>query len=301
MPGLDDDLARLATRQHGLVTVQQARDAGATRSALRRRIEAGSWRVADRGVLRVGGAPVTWESDLLARVLSAGPGAVASHRSAAVLWDLEGCRPGVPELSIPNGRRYRRANVRMHESTDLDLVKPVRRRGIPTTAVARTLLDLGGVVDRNRVHVALDDARRRRLTDWDTLLETLTSHARRGRNGVGTLRAILEDHYGELEVTDSGFERLVTALLLGAGLPRPVLHHEVIVRGACCHVDLAYPDALVAIELDGRDHLRPEVFETDRPRQNGVVLAGWTVLRFTWKQYRHRPHEIVADVRAALA
>lgn len=301
MPGLDDDLARLAARQHGLVTVSQARDAGATRAMLRRRVDAGSWCVVDRGVLRAGGAPVTWESELLARVLSAGPGAVASHRSAAVLWGLEGCRPGVPELTVPNGRRYRRAGVRTHESTDLDLVTPVRRRGIPTTPVARTLLDLGAVVDLGRVHVAIDDARRRRLTDWNALLTTLTTHARRGRDGVGTLRAILDEHYGEMAVADSGFERLVMALLTAAGLPRPVLHHEVVVRGHRCHIDLAYPEARVAIELDGRDHLRPEVFETDRPRQNSVVLAGWTVLRFTWRRYRTRPDAIVADVRHALA
>jgi hypothetical protein len=236
---------------------------------------------------------------LLAHVLSAGPGAVASHRSAAVLWELEGCRPGVPELTLPNGRRYRRPGVRTHESTDLHLVTVVRRRGIPTTPVARTLLDLGGVLHRDRVHVAIDHARRRRLTDWDALLTTLIDHARRGRNGVGTLRAILDDHYGE-EAADSGFERLVIALLLAAGLPRPVLHHEVTVRGHTCHIDLAYPDERIAIELDGLDHLRPEVFEVDRPRQNSVVLDGWAVLRFTWRQYRDRPDEVVADVRQAL-
>src|SRR6266545_1280573 len=157
MPGLDVELARLAARQHGLITVQQARDVGATRAVLR-----------------------------------GGTGAVASHRSAAVLWDLEGCRPGVLELTVPNGRRYRRAGVRTHESMDLHLVKAVQRRGIPTTSVARTLLDLAGVVHRDRVHVALDDARRRRLTDWDALLATLIDHARRGRDGVGTLRAIID-------------------------------------------------------------------------------------------------------------
>lgn len=301
MPGLDEGLARIAVRQHGLVTLGQARGVGATRATLRTRIDAGSWRVVDRGVLRVAGAPVTWESELLARVLSAGPGAVASHRSAGALWGLEGCRPGIPELTVPNGRRYRRAGVRTHESTDLHLVAPVRRQGIPTTPVTRTLLDLGAVVDRGRVHVALDDARRRRLTDWDALLHTLTTHARRGRDGVGTLRAILDDHYGEVAVTDSGFERLVFALLVAAGLPRPVLHYELVVGVHRCHLDLAYPDARVAIELDGRDHLRPEVFETDRLRQNSVVLAGWTLLRFTWRQYVDRPFDLVRDVRRALA
>jgi very-short-patch-repair endonuclease len=290
----------VAARQHGLMTLRQVREAGLSRAAMRRRVEQGWWVPADRGVLRVAGAPVTWESQVLACVLSAGPGALASHRAAAALWGLEGCRPGPPELVVPRGRRYRRPGVRTHESTDLGLVTPVWRSGIPVTPVARTLLDLGAVVDARRTHVALDDARRRRLTDWDALLATLTAHARRGRDGVGTLRAILDDHFGEIAVTDSGFERLVVSLLLSAGLPRPVLQHQVEVGGVRYRLDLAYPEARVAIELDGIDHLRPEMFEGDRHRQNAIVLSGWTVLRFTWRQYLGAADQLVAEVRLAL-
>lgn len=294
-------VARMAGKQHGLVTYQQLAELGLRPAAIRRRIVSGRWSKMDGGVIRIGGVPVTWESDLLARVLAAGEGAVASHRSAAVLWELDGCRPGQPELTVPVGRWYRRRGIRVHRSTDLDRIRPVRRFGIPTTPIDRTLLDLGAVVRREVVELAVDHARRRGLTDWDRLLRCLVTHARRGRDGVATLRQILDDHYREVAKTDSGFERLVYVRLVEAGLPQPTLQHEVFIDGRTYRLDLAYPDAKLAIELDGSIHLRRDVWERDRERQNALVLAGWTVLRFTWRDYSERSSRLVAEIRAALA
>ena len=59
---------------------------------------------------------------------------------------------------------------------------------------------------------------------------------------------------------------------------------------------------LVAIEIDGwAFHSDADTFRKDRARQNAIVLAGWTVLRFTWHDLTVRPSEVVADIRAALA
>jgi very-short-patch-repair endonuclease len=300
MHDIDRRVADAAARQHGLVTRAQLTDMGATDHVVRGRLGSGRLTVAGIGVLRVGGAPVTWESQVLTNVLAAGPGAVASHRVAAALWGLDGCRPGRPEVTVPRSIRYRVPGVRVHQSGDLELVAPVRRSGIPTTPVARTLLDLGAVVSPQRVHVALDDARRRRLTDWDALLATLVAHARKGRRGVGPLRAILDEHLGEVAMTGSGFERLVITRLRQAGLPPPVLQHGVSVAGRTYRLDLAYPDARLAVELDGSVHLRREVWEADHARQNALVLAGWTVLRFTWRDYLDRPADLVRQVAGAL-
>jgi hypothetical protein len=41
-------------------------------------------------------------------------------------------------------------------------------------------------------------------------------------------------------------------------------------------------------------------FAQDRVRQNALVLAGWTVLRFTWHDLMSRPQAVVAEIRAAL-
>lgn len=295
------EVARLVAGQHGLITTAQLRQLGLSDAAIRRRVANSRWMKVDRGVIRIAGVPVTWESTVLAAVLAAGDGAVASHRTAAVLWGLDGFRKGPPELLVPRRRRFDRPDVRTHRSLDLDRQSPVRRAGIPTTPVERTLLDLGAAVRPERVHLAIDDARRHNLTDWDRLLRCLVVHARRGRDGVGTLRAILDAHFAEVAVTDSGFERLVLIRLAEAGLPAPVLHHEVVAMGRTYYLDLAYPECRLAIELDGGDHLRREVWENDHERQNALILAGWTILRFTWRDYVQHQSRLVSEIRAALS
>ena len=47
-------------------------------------------------------------------------------------------------------------------------------------------------------------------------------------------------------------------------------------------VDVIFREIKLIIEIDGRlFHIGTEVFETDRSRQNKLVLDGWCVLRFT--------------------
>jgi very-short-patch-repair endonuclease len=55
----------------------------------------------------------------------------------------------------------------------------------------------------------------------------------------------------------------------------------------------------LAIEVDGWAwHHDVERFRRDRQRQNALVLAGWTVLRFTWHDLTQRPGEVVAEIRS---
>ena len=66
-----------------------------------------------------------------------------------------------------------------------------------------------------------------------------------------------------------------------------MLHHKVFDGDRfVAEVDLAFPRLKIAIELDGSHHLEAEVRERDLPRQNDLVLLGWTVLRFSWKRFR---------------
>ena len=104
------------------------------------------------------------------------------------------------------------------------------------------------------------------------------------------------------EITDTDMELLVLGLIRDAGLPEPVLHHRVYDGDRfVAEVDLAYPAWKVAIECDGDVHLEPEVREKDLPRQNDIVLIGWTLLRFSRRRVRERPDRVVADVRDAIS
>jgi very-short-patch-repair endonuclease len=67
-------------------------------------------------------------------------------------------------------------------------------------------------------------------------------------------------------------------------------------------IDVAFPDAKVAIEVDGWAwHVDADRFRADRRKGNALVRAGWTLLRFTWHDLTTRPAECLAEIRDALA
>ena len=67
------------------------------------------------------------------------------------------------------------------------------------------------------------------------------------------------------------------------------------------YADLIFRKLKLVIEIDGRlYHTGAEVFETDRRRQNLLVLDGWCVLRFTWTMIEERPEEVIAMVLEAI-
>ena len=53
-------------------------------------------------------------------------------------------------------------------------------------------------------------------------------------------------------------------------------------------------------EVDGRRFHGPETFEHDRRRDNAANLAGWNVLRFTWRMVVDTPDYVVASIREGL-
>jgi hypothetical protein len=305
MPAANPVLGRLlalAGTQHGLVTAAQCRGLGVSRNTVQRLIARGVLIREAPGVYRVGGAPRTWEGRALAAALAAGPGAVVSHRSAAHIWGLDSFGPpGRIEVTVPrHARPQRRSGVVVHESCAMDLADPRRRRGVPVTGPARTFLDVAGGTEDPLVALrALDEIRRLGHATWGELWEALLLHAAPGRNGIVLAREALRRRNGR-RVPDTEFARLFLRLLDNAGLPEPESEVDVTVRGSRYRIDCAYVRPRIAIELDGRDHLRPEVYDRDRARDNRLELDGWLVLRFTWRRFTDRSDEVVAEVRAAL-
>ena len=302
MTALDDRLLPVFASQHWLASLQDVRDAGGSARSASIRLRSGRWEPVDVSTYRLAGAPRPWEARVLAPILAIGGRTMASHSSAAALHGLPGFGRGTPEISVSRRGDRRRSGVIVHTSTDLERCTRVVVDGVPTTDVARTLLDIGRFVADQRLLRAIEWARRSDKADWSSLISTLAHHARRGRPGIRRLRRVITANMDRAEVTDSDFELLVLTLLREAGLPAPVLHHRIYDDGRfVAEVDLAYPTRKIAIELDGPIHLDPEVHERDLPRQNDLVLVGWTVLRFTYERFRTHPERVVAEIRAALA
>lgn len=295
----DAGLADLLRRQHGLVTRRQALELGFRQGQIDYRIAQKTWLPKDNLVYQHHLFPASWHSRVLAPCLATG--AVASHRTAAVLWDLDGFRPAKPEILLPKHSGVTRPGVQVHETTLFHERQTTLRHGIPTTGSERTLIDLAKVVPHTKLRQAIDSARLQGLVDWPGVGHCFHSHARRGRDGIALMRAYLEEHLGEETIPLSDWSRLVSDLLVDAGLPKPVLEYEVVGPGYRYSIDLAYPDLLVGLELDSVTwHLNRDSFHTDRQRLNRLQNRGWSLRLFTWQDYSRNPSALVATVRQAL-
>jgi very-short-patch-repair endonuclease len=296
--GADRSLAALAAVQHGLVTRAQAEEHGLSRIAIRERLRTGRFRALHPAVHVVGGAPDTWHQRMLGACLAAGGFAAASHRSAARLWGLLG-EDDLVELSVLRPKGPRPAGALWHRSRDLVPAHTTIRQGVPVTNPMRTLVDLGAVVKPWVVEDALDRGLFSRLVRMSAVEWMLHDLARPGRRGCGVLRKVLDERALGAAPPDGLLEPRMARLLRDHGLPPGVFHHDI--PGTPFEVDFAYPDLLLAIEVDGYDpHGTRQAFDTDRARQNRLVLAGWTVIRFTWTQVVRQPGRVAADVRTAL-
>jgi very-short-patch-repair endonuclease len=117
-----------------------------------------------------------------------------------------------------------------------------------------------------------------------------------GRRGTGRLRRLLDD-LDDAPPTRSEMERRFLQLLREASLPSPITNGQV--NGY--EVDFHWPDARLIVETDGRAaHDNPFAFERDRQRDLELKLAGWEVIRLTWRQLRDEPGRIVELLRANL-
>jgi hypothetical protein len=293
-------LADLARQQHGLVTRKQARNAGFSYGQIKTRIARGSWKAIEREVYLLASHPSTWKTSVLAAVLRTE--GVASHRTAGVLWDLDGIRVVRPEVTVPHARKVGSRTATVHRTTQWDRIEATIRSGIAVTGVARTLLDMAWWLSQTQLVIAVDSARLRNLVDWPDLYTVYRRHSRQGRTSCGPFRLMLDQHLGEKTMARSGWGRLVQKMLTDAGLPEPVLEHPVRgPNGFAADLDLAYPDQRLGIELDSASwHLNRTSFENDPRRRNKVQNLGWSVLNFTWADYIERSHELIATVRTAL-
>ena len=289
----EEALAGVARRQYGLFTVLQAAEAGLSQKQVVTGVRLGRWDRVHRGVYRMGGVPVGDAQRLLAAVLAVGPEAVASHGAAAWVWRL------VDDLRIEvtAPRRSRIPGVTTH-------VRPgglrvVVRRGIPCTDPLRTVLDVAGTGDEVLVATALDRGIADGLFTAVAVRAALVRTAGKGVRGAGVLRRVLLRRLDADGERVSALESAMDRLVVSHRLPRPVRQFPL--AGTPYRLDYAWPGARVVVEVDGYGpHSSRRAFQDDRDRQNVLVLAGWTVLRFTWADVRARPETVAAAIRRAL-
>jgi very-short-patch-repair endonuclease len=287
-----------ARLQHGLITTGQALAAGLSRHQIATRLGRGQLVTVHRGVYAVEGSPRSDDQRLLAAVFASRGS--ASHRAGMRLWHLEPDEV-LEEVTVLGDRVVRVQGAVVHRSKDLHPDHVSIRDGIPVTNPLRLLADLGLVLPAWRVERVYDLAVAKRLVTPTGVTGIRWQLSKQGRNGVGVLQAVLDaaelNQSEPLSVLEAAFVRMANA----HGLPKPELQHPVVVDGRHRRLDAAWPDLMLAVEVDGfASRIDRTRFQDDRSRQNGLIELGWTVLRFTWTDVVARPAGTSARIRRVL-
>ena len=294
---MDLAIAALAAAQHGVVSRSQLLALGLGRHRIEHRLAARRLQQVHRGVYAFGHRVLTVEGRWMAAVMAGGNGAVLSHASAATAWQLRPLGSGAIHVTVPgDGGRRRRAGLRVHRSSTIEVGDSTTHLAIPITVPARTLTDLAATLRGRPLEQAVDRAEQLRLVDFADLARRLTAHPT--RPGSPSLRAVLSRYTAGSTVTRSEMEERFLALCDDHGLPRPEANTRI--EGE--EVDFAWRDARLIVEVDGYAyHRSPSAFESDRERDVMLVLAGWQVFRFTWTQISRRPGWVASAVARRLA
>jgi hypothetical protein len=242
------------------------------------------WQLRHRGIVRTSRStylPLGLAADRRHRIdavlLGAPDTAVLSHGTAAALWGFEIPLVDDDVRVIPGPER-----------------RDVRR--LPVTSPSRTWVDLAAVVPPPALLAATDQMLARGFPH-DELPRILARSP--GRRGVVVARIVASCADA---LAGSPMESVLRWLILEAGLPRPVLQH--VLRDAqgrfLGRADLAWPEQRVIVEFDGDGHRERHIFVSDLRRQNGIVLAGWRVLRFTSADVFGRPTTLLTTIGGAL-
>lgn len=217
-----EQVAAIATNQHGLITTAQLHQIGVSRTMISRWVRVQRLHRLHEGVYAVGHLALTPTARRFAAVLAVGQGAALARRSAAVHLGLiherqEGPAIEVTAVAITRRRHPGIRIIRPPSLTgdDLALVE-----GVPCTTVARTLVDLAGVPRRPWLtDRAVREAEYRDILDRDALAGIIARISR--PRGVRQLRAALQVDHRSLADAGSNLERQALRLILDAGLPRP--------------------------------------------------------------------------------
>jgi very-short-patch-repair endonuclease len=301
---LDDRLVALANQQDGLLTHGQLLSAGWSRDVIKSRSR--EWRRVVRGVYSIDGRELTEDVFGTAAALC-WPAAALSHETAARRrgWKLLNQTPDwgpwldrepetKPVVHLTSAKQCRVPEAfRLHRADPGDCYLV---RGARVTDEVRTLVDIARTAPLPVAVCAIDSICHQDQALFDAVggeIARISGH--RGAHRAQRARGLA--HPG----SESILETLLRLLIVFAGLPQPQVQLPVRHPGGTYYGDLGYRDRRLILEADGRDyHSDWRKVMDDMARQNVLVGAGWTILRFSWRQVLYQPDMVIRAVAAAL-
>ncbi len=264
--------------------------AGVTPEEIRTRLAHGGLIPVHRGVFRVGHAAPSLEARYLAAVKACGPHALLASRAAAHLLHLLKRPPSLPEVLTTHHRRP--TGVTVTRCRSIDRRDATVWRGIPVTAVPRTLVDLAAVLDPPDLARAFHEALVKHRVEPSAVNRLLAR--RHNWPGARELRRVI---HGDEPVALSRLESSFLAAVRPARLPLPEMNQ----LAGSAYVDCRWPAHRLTVELDGYQyHGTRHAWERDRQREREARSRGDEFRRYTWSDVIEEPEPMLADLRGLL-
>jgi very-short-patch-repair endonuclease len=295
-----DELRRLLSWQHNVITLQQA-VAHLSRGTVRHMVDSGRWRQVHAGIFSTHTGPLAADQRLWVASLAGGDGepALLGGRTALGLLGLRGFEPDRIDVLIPARRRADRPprNVVIHRTTSLPATDVLVRWRPPCTTAARSIVDAASWARTDReATTVVAMAFQQRLVCLDEVRAVVEQLPRAKRR-----RLTLSTAHDAAEGSHSLGEVEMARLLRRHRLPPPSRQAARIdAGGRRRYLDLFFEDYGLHVEIDGAHHLDAGQAWLDMDRQNQVWLSGERILRFPAWLVRQQPLKVATDIRRAL-
>jgi very-short-patch-repair endonuclease len=288
-------MARLAARQHGVVSRRQLLALGFGEEAIKTRLDAMRLQALHREVFAVGHSRVGEAARRWAAVLAYGEGALLSHRSAAELWGLARRRSPLIDITATTGRQgvQRREGIFIHRGR-LHVEDRAVRGGLPITTVARTLFDMAEFVSLKHLESAWEEADRLGLLELRAVEQVCERSY--GRRALRPIRRLLAEARAAT-ITRSPLEDEFAAFCRDRGLPTPSFNTTVL----GFEIDALWSRQRLAAELDSWEfHGHRAAFERDRARDIALQVAGYRIIRVTHRRISSEGDRLAAEIKSLL-
>lgn len=293
-----------AAGRQGAFTVDDLRAAGITRESLRHALRRGLVRRLYRGVYASAVAAQRDRCWFFGAVLTADGRAAVCRRTAAVVHqlpveDVARAADGFPVVHVVlTGRRQIRPcdHRVVHRPRALSVADLTERRGLPTTTLERTVLDLGAELPADElVNLVAHVVQHGRTTS--KRLSEATARAGRtpgARQLHEVLRTLSDGH-------QSAFEVALARLIGRSQLPVAKYGVTLVTSSGERRPDAYWPEAAVALEADGKAfHLGPDAWEADLERDDDLAAIGVEAVHVTFRQFTREPAEVLARIERVL-
>ena len=286
--------------QSGVVSRQQAYEAGFTAKAIDWRLRSGAWRRLHTGTYATFTGVPSREAKLWAAVLRAGPGAALSHETAAEIHGLTDKPSTRIHISVPTERRpgeHRKIpGVVIHRSRGLvpEWHAPWE---LPRTSVEDTVLDLIGAARTfDDAYGWISIAVGRRRTTPQSLSKALADRSRiRWRSWIAdALQDAADGIHSPLE------RNYVHGVERAHGLPKAKRQAKRRHGSGNRYLDNVYEEYGVCVELNGVAAHPAEGRWRDTHRDNANLVQGTATLRYGWPDTTKNRCRTAADIASVL-